>query len=98
MKIRLFTLPNAITLASLFCGCLATLYALRFDDLQIAFWLIISAAVFDFLDGFAARLTGQLSALGRELDSLADMVSFGMAPAAMLFSIYQAAGGKGNKG
>jgi len=98
MKIHLFTLPNMVTLANLFCGCLATLYALRFDDLQIAFWLVISAAVFDFLDGFAARLTKQLSALGRELDSLADMVSFGMAPAAMLFSLYQAAGGIGSWG
>ena len=95
MKIRLFTLPNVITLANLFCGCLATLYALRFDDLQFAFWFILGAAVFDFLDGFTARLTGQFSALGRELDSLAEMVSFGLAPAAILFSLYQAAGGIG---
>ena len=106
IKIRLFTLPNLLTLGNLFCGCLAILYALhcgspdildalRLDELQFVFWLLAGAAVFDFLDGFAARLTGQYSALGRELDSLADMVSFGVAPAAILFRIHQAAGGIG---
>ena len=95
MKVRFFTVPNLLTLANLACGCLAVVYALRFDDLQIAFWLIVGAAAFDFFDGFAARLLKQYSALGRELDSLADMVSFGVAPSAVLFSMYQFAGGIG---
>lgn len=92
-KIRLFTIPNIITLGNLLCGCLAATAALVFGDLQAAFWLIIVAAVLDFLDGFAARLLKSYSALGVQLDSLSDMVSFGFAPSAVLFSMYGAAGG-----
>lgn len=57
--------------------------------------LIVTAAVFDFLDGFAARLLKSYSPLGKELDSLADCISFGMAPAAVLLNVYYAAGGEG---
>ena len=95
MKIKLFTLPNILTLCNLLAGCGAALFALRFDDIQTSFYLIIIAAVFDFLDGFVARLTHTYSPIGKELDSLADMVSFGFAPAAILFSMYQTAGGDG---
>ena len=95
MNIRFFTVPNILTLSNLICGCLATLYALRFDDLQIAFALVVAAAVFDFLDGFSARLFHSYSELGKQLDSLSDMVSFGVTPSAVLLSIYQAAGGIG---
>ncbi len=98
MKIRLFTIPNVITLLNLGCGSIAALYALRFDDLQIAFWFIMAAAVFDFLDGFAARLLKSYSEVGKQLDSLADTVSFGFAPSAILFSIYQSSGGIGMAG
>lgn len=87
MKIRYFTVPNLLTLCNLLCGCLAIVYALGSDDLKTAFWLIIAAAVFDFLDGMSARLLKSYSLLGKELDSLADMVSFGVAPAAMMYMI-----------
>ncbi len=93
MKIRLFTIPNLLTLANLACGSAAAVYALRYDDMTMAFWLVAAAAVFDFLDGFAARLTGQYSEVGKQLDSLCDMVSFGVVPAAVLFSIYNSVGG-----
>lgn len=98
MKIRLFTLPNILTLCNLLLGCMAAVWALRFDDIQIAFWLLVGAAVFDFLDGLVARLLKSYSAIGKELDSLADMVSFGFAPSAVLFSMYQQMGGIGLPG
>lgn len=91
-KIKLFTIPNAITLLGLLSGSLATFLALR-GDLQFAFGAICLAAVFDFLDGFVARLTGSYSALGKELDSLADIISFGFAPAAILLELIQNIGG-----
>ena len=89
MKIKLFTLPNILTLANLACGCVAVVYALGWFDPKIFFWLIAAAAAFDFLDGMAARLTGQYSEVGKQLDSLADVVSFGVAPSAMLFTLWQ---------
>lgn len=52
------------------------------------FWLMVAAAVFDFLDGTAARLLGAYSAIGKELDSLADSISFGLVPATMLHTVY----------
>lgn len=90
MKIRLITIPNLLTLANLVCGCLAAVAALVYADLAAAFWLIVAAALCDFLDGFAARLLHQSSPIGGELDSLADDISFGFAPAAMLFTVYAA--------
>lgn len=88
MKIRLFTIPNLLTLSNLLCGSFAAVAALRYDNLEIAFWLIVLAAVFDFFDGFVARLLHQSGPLGVQLDSLADDVTFGFAPAAVLFSLY----------
>ncbi len=85
MKIRLFTIPNLLTLCNLLCGVTAAVFALRYGDLSTAFALIILGAVFDFFDGFAARLLNGYSELGVQLDSLADMVTFGVAPAASLF-------------
>lgn len=82
MKIKLFTIPNLLTLSSLFCGCLA-IYAAVTYNLTLAFWFTIAAGVFDFSDGFAARLLKCPSAIGVQLDSLSDMVSFGLAPAAI---------------
>ena len=81
MKIKLFTIPNCITLANLLCGIGSIISALVYNDLQMAFLFVVAAAVCDFFDGFAARLLKQYSALGVQLDSLADMVSFGVAPA-----------------
>lgn len=93
MKIRLFTLPNIITLMNLACGSVAAVYALMINDLKMAFYLIAAAAIFDFLDGFVARLTNSYSEIGKELDSLADVVSFGFAPSAILFNIFVYSGG-----
>ena len=81
MKIRLFTIPNCITLVNLLCGIGSIISSLVYNDLQMAFAFVIASAVADFCDGFAARLLKQYSALGVQLDSLADMVSFGVAPA-----------------
>lgn len=87
-----------ITLLNLSAGCGATLFALRFDDLRTAFWFMAAAAVADFLDGFTARALKSYSETGKQLDSLADMVSFGVAPSAILFSMYSMAGGGGYAG
>ena len=88
MKIRLFTIPNLVTLMNLLCGAAATVRALVYGDLTGAFYLLVLAAVFDFFDGFTARLLRVPSTIGVELDSLADDISFGLAPAAMLYALY----------
>ncbi len=88
MRIRLFTIPNLLTLSNLLCGAFAVVAALMWDDLTWAFGLMLLAAVFDFFDGFAARLLKQSSPIGMQLDSLADDVSFGLLPAAMLYTLY----------
>ena len=93
MKLRLFTFPNILTLCNLLSGCAAVIFALCINDLELAFWCVLVAAVFDFLDGFFARLLEISSPVGKELDSLADMISFGLAPASILYSIYVATGG-----
>ncbi|MCT4604291.1 MAG: CDP-alcohol phosphatidyltransferase family protein [Marinifilum sp.] len=72
-------IPNTITCLNLFSGCTASLLAVE-GHLVIAAVLIIVAAVFDFCDGLSARLLKAYSPMGKELDSLADMVSFGFAP------------------
>ncbi|MDR2907654.1 MAG: CDP-diacylglycerol--serine O-phosphatidyltransferase [Bacteroidales bacterium] len=79
-------IPNSITLANLLCGCLS-IVAVFSGQLATAGFLIFLAAIFDFLDGFAARLLKAYSDIGKELDSLADVVSFGVAPAMIAFQI-----------
>ena len=86
MKVRYFTIPNLLTLSNLFCGAMAVVAALE-GNLILTFWLVMLSALCDFLDGFAARLLNQYSALGVQLDSLADMVSFGLVPSTVVFSI-----------
>ena len=88
MNIRLFTIPNMLTLGNLIAGALAIIFTLRYHAYETAFWLIIVAAVFDFFDGFVARLLKQQSPLGVQLDSLADDVTFGLAPAGVMFDLY----------
>ena len=88
MKIRLFTVPNMLTLANLLAGCAAIVFTLQYHAYDTAFWLVIAAAVFDFLDGFAARLLKQTSPLGVQLDSLADDITFGLAPAIVMYDLY----------
>lgn len=84
MSIRKY-IPNTITSLNLLSGCFATIYAMG-GNFKFAFYCIILSAIFDFLDGFAARLLKAYSPMGKELDSLADMVSFGLAPAMMMFT------------
>ncbi len=88
MQIRLFSIPNLLTLSNLLCGAAGAVVALVCGDLSLAFVLMIAAALFDFFDGFAARLLGQSGPLGVQLDSLADDISFGFLPAAILFALY----------
>ncbi len=76
-------IPNFITSLNLLCGVLSTAFAL-YGSLKLAAILLFAGAIFDFFDGFAARMLHVSSAIGKELDSLADLISFGFAPAAML--------------
>ena len=85
MKRALSYLPNTITLLNLFLGCAAVVFALD-GQTALAGYCIMVAAVFDFCDGLAARLLKAYSEIGKQLDSLADVVSFGVAPAAMLYN------------
>lgn len=88
MKIRLFTLPNALTMANLLAGACAVVTTLQTHDYRLAMWFIVAAAIFDFFDGFVARLLNQQSPLGVQLDSLADDITFGLAPAIVMFDLY----------
>lgn len=78
-------IPNTITCCNLVSGCVATAFAFVGQP-GMAFLFIIIGAVFDFFDGMSARLLGVSSPVGKELDSLADDVTFGVAPATMVFS------------
>lgn len=73
-------IPNGITLGNLLCGVLAIYFSSQ-DNLTLAAFLILAAAFLDFFDGFSARLLQVSGPLGTQLDSLADLVSFGLAPA-----------------
>src|SRR3989339_1304247 len=77
-------IPNTITLVNLFCGILAVIFGIK-GWLHFSVYLIITAAIFDFCDGFAARLLKAYSPMGKELDSLADMVSFGVLPSVIVY-------------
>lgn len=79
-------IPNALTCCNLISGVVATLHAFVFD-FKSALAFIVLGAVFDFFDGFAARLLHVSSPLGKELDSLADDVTFGVAPAVTVYSL-----------
>ena len=79
-------IPNAITSMNLLSGILGVIFALE-GHLEWAFPLMILAAVFDFCDGLAARLLHAYSPIGKELDSLADLISFGVLPALMLYKV-----------
>ena len=80
-------LPNLMTLANLFCGCLA-IASIFNGELTTASMFIFIAALLDFGDGFVARKFNAYSELGKQLDSLADMVSFGLVPGLMLYVIF----------
>ena len=77
--------PNTITCLNLISGCIATYYAFE-SDFGMALLFIVIGAVFDFFDGMVARLLHVSSPIGKELDSLADDITFGFAPSAIVFS------------
>lgn len=79
-------IPNFITSLNLTSGFIAVILASR-GDLSTASWLILAAMIFDFLDGFSARMLKAYSDIGKELDSLADIVSFGVAPAFLMHAL-----------
>lgn len=81
-------IPNFITLCNLMAGSIAIIMILD-DKPGIAIVLVLAAAVFDFLDGMTARLLNATSEIGKQLDSLADIVSFGLVPAAFIYKILQ---------
>jgi len=78
-------IPNLFTLGNLTCGVLAILSIFN-DELETAVYLVILAAILDFFDGFLARLLKVSGELGKQLDSLADLVTFGVAPSFMLYA------------
>src|SRR3954471_8221864 len=96
---KIYLLPNLMTAGNLFCGFAATLQIVQGALLQasdpdaaaqlfhFAVWFILGACIFDVLDGRLARLGGHDSPFGREFDSLADVISFGLAPALLVYQI-----------
>lgn len=78
-------IPNMITSGNLLCGMLSLILTLK-GQIYPAAWLIAFAVFFDFMDGKVARMLGVSSAFGAEFDSLGDVVSFGVAPAILVFS------------
>ncbi len=91
------SIPNTITCLNLLSGCLACVCAFNFSTtlvgnltgMQLAWILIGAAALFDFLDGASARMLKAYSAIGKELDSLSDLVSFGLAPAFLMLNCFE---------
>ncbi len=77
-------IPNTITCLNLVCGCFSIMSSLNGNLTFAAIWIVM-AAIFDFCDGLSARLLKVTSAIGKELDSLADVVSFGVAPTMIVF-------------
>jgi len=92
-RVRIYFLPNLLTAGNLACGFFALTWIFKyeqggsFEPIHIAIRLILAAFVFDFFDGRIARLAKRESPFGREFDSLADMVSFGVAPAFLVYRI-----------
>jgi CDP-diacylglycerol---serine O-phosphatidyltransferase len=82
--VHIYVLPNLLTTGNMFCGFFSIIYAMR-GEFTIAAYAIVAAAVFDMLDGRVARLTQTQSSFGAEYDSLSDVISFGMAPAFLLY-------------
>ena len=79
-------IPNAITCANLFSGCIGVVFAFK-GELQVAAYFVLLSGVFDFFDGMVARLLHVKSEIGKQLDSLADMVSFGFLPGVVMFQL-----------
>lgn len=93
-KVKIYLLPNLFTAGNLACGFFALTWMFKYDTTSLDFepirkaiWLILAAFAFDFFDGRVARITKKESPFGREFDSLADIVSFGVAPAFLVYRI-----------
>jgi len=88
MKTRLKKhFPNAITCANLFSGCVGIVLAFK-GELVAAAYAIFLSAIFDFFDGLASRVLKSFSGIGKDLDSLADVVSFGVLPAVIMYQLF----------
>ena len=79
-------IPNIITLGNVFCGCLGLVFAFEGNYEAVAICVVV-ALICDFLDGFVARALGVSSPIGKDLDSLADMVTFGVLPSIVMFQL-----------
>src|SRR5258705_2595129 len=92
-KIKIYFLPNLMTAGNLFCGFVALTKIVEADlsegykDIRVALFFILLACIFDLFDGRIARMGGRESPFGREFDSLADIISFGVAPAFLVHRI-----------
>lgn len=84
-------LPNFLTCCNLICGCIGIVFLLENRGVPAAYF-VWASCVFDFLDGFAARMLKVSSPIGKELDSLADVVSFGVLPACVMYKLIGASG------
>jgi CDP-diacylglycerol--serine O-phosphatidyltransferase len=80
--------PNIFTCLNLFSGCIAVVMIFR-GRLETASFLVIGAVIFDFFDGLSARMLKAHSPIGKELDSLADVISFGLVPGAIMYSLFK---------
>ena len=79
-------IPNAITCANLFSGCIGIVFAFKGEQ-EVAAYFVLLSGLFDFFDGMVARLLNVKSEIGKQLDSLADMVSFGFLPGVVMFQL-----------
>lgn len=94
-RVKIYFLPNVMTGANLFCGFVALTKIVEWDyakagnytDIKVALLFILAACIFDLLDGRVARMGGAESPFGREFDSLADIISFGVAPAFLVYRV-----------
>src|SRR5205823_14171603 len=93
-KLKIYFLPNLLTAGNLFCGFVALtkiveadISAGEFQPIKVALGFILLACIFDLFDGRVARMGGVESPFGREFDSLADLISFGVAPAFLVHRV-----------
>lgn len=83
-------IPNTVTCLNLFSGCIGVLFVLK-GEFLLAFYCVLASGIFDFFDGMLARLLHVKSDIGKELDSLADVISFGFLPGAVLYKLLEVA-------
>lgn len=84
--LSLFSIPNLLTLFNLFMGCVAVVFIFNYQ-MELVPYCVLASLIADFLDGFAARAFKSASDIGKQLDSLADVVSFGLVPGAIMFNL-----------